>query len=57
MPVEPITDEQIADLIAAGIADYLTCRDEQGMTHDEAVEQVRSETAEAVACLRGECGH
>jgi hypothetical protein len=54
---EPITDEQVADLIAAGVLDYLTCRDEQGMTHDEAIEQVRSETAEAVACLRGECGH
>lgn len=54
---ERLTDDQIADLIAAGIIDYLTCRDEQGMTHEEALEQVKSETAESVACARGECNH
>ena len=52
-----LTRQMVEDLSAAAVVDYRTCREELGMTHEEAVEQVESETAEAVACARGECQH
>ena len=45
------------DLSAAAAVDYRTCREELGMTHEEAVEQVIEQASESYECLAGECMH
>ena len=51
-----LTRQMVEDLSAAAVVDYRTCL-EQGMTHEDAVEQVIEQASEAYECLAGECMH
>ena len=52
-----LTRQMVEDLSLAAVVDYRTCREEQGMTHEEAVEQVIEQASESYECLAGECKH
>ena len=52
-----LTRQMVEDLSAAAVTDYRTCREELGMTHEEAVEQVIEQASESYECLAGECMH
>ena len=52
-----LTRQMVEDLSVAAVVDYRTCREELGMTHEEAVEQVIEQASESYECLAGECKH
>ena len=52
-----LTRQMVEGLSLAAVVDYRTCREEQGMTHEEAVEQVIEQASESYECLAGECMH
>ena len=51
-----LTRQMVEDLSLAAVVDYRTCL-EQGMTHEDAVEQVIEQASESYECLAGECMH
>ena len=51
-----LTRQMVEDLSCAAVIDYRTCL-EQGMTHEDAVEQVIEQASESYECLAGECMH
>lgn len=52
-----LTRQMVEGLSVAAVIDYRTCRETLGMTHEEAVEQVKEQAAESFECLAGECMH
>jgi len=52
-----LTRQMVEDLSVAAVIDYRACREEQGMTHEDAVEQVIEQASESYECLAGECMH
>jgi translation initiation factor 2 alpha subunit (eIF-2alpha) len=52
-----LTQQIVVDLSLEAVNDYRTLREEQGMDHEEAVEQILAQAAESYICLAGECNH
>ena len=52
-----LTRQMVEGLSAAAAIHYRDCCEALGMTHEEAVEQVKEQAAESYECLAGECMH
>lgn len=56
LPAPPLTEQIVVDLSLAAVIDYLSAL-EEGSSHDDALDYVRSQAAESYVCLAGECNH